>query len=109
LSVIDPAWKREFSRHSPPQGELGPEELRAIATQRIEDLARTLPQADEGRFEVEVVEGVPLRVLVERAAQWPADCVVVGRHGHGPFAERLLGSTTLDLIHHAARDVLVVS
>jgi nucleotide-binding universal stress UspA family protein len=111
LSVIDPAWERERWRQSAPEaasGE-GSEGLHAIAANRLDELARILSQAGERRVEAEVADGVPARVLVQRAAQWPADCVVVGRHGQGTISERLLGSTALDLIHHTARDVLVVS
>jgi universal stress protein E len=111
LSVIDPAWERDLWRHStlqdPPADR--PESLRAIAAHRMDDLARTLVRQGGRRVAAEVADGVPARVLVARAALWPADCVVVGHHGQGALGERLLGSTALDLIHHTARDVLVVS
>ena len=50
----------------------------------------------------------PVAQRDSRAAAWPADCMVVGHHGHGRVADALLGSTALDAIHHAACDVLVV-
>jgi nucleotide-binding universal stress UspA family protein len=112
LHVIDTAWEQEVRR-----GHAGAEPfgetlrtLHARATQRLQALAQELglPPDASAAMDVEVVDAVASRGIVERAAAWPADCVVVGRHGQGLVTETLLGSTALDAIHHAACDVLVV-
>jgi universal stress protein E len=112
LHVIDTAWEQEVWR-----GRAGAEPfgatLRAIharAAQRLQALVQELGLPPEAcaAVDVEVADAVASRGIVERAAAWPADCVVVGRHGQGLVTEALLGSTALDAIHHAACDVLVV-
>jgi nucleotide-binding universal stress UspA family protein len=112
LHVVDTAWEQEVWR-----GRAGAEPfdatLRAIharATRRLQALVQELglPPDACAAVEAEVVDAVASRGIVEHAAAWPADCVVVGRHGQGMVTEALLGSTALDAIHHAACDVLVV-
>ena len=53
-----------------------------------------------------VVHGVPAQVLLEAAAD--ADLLVVGRRGHGEFAEALLGSVSQHCVHHARCPVVIV-
>lgn len=108
LSVVDPAWQRELMRHPAAPGQGGDESLHARAERQLQRLAHDLCLGPGCRVRSEVVEGIPVRVIVDRAAAWPADCVAVGRHGQGTIADRFLGSTSLDLLHHAAADVLVV-
>ena len=67
-----------------------------------------LGQRVQGEISTVVLDATVSRALIEQAATLSADCVAVGRHGQGVLAERLLGSTALDLIHHASSDVLVV-
>jgi nucleotide-binding universal stress UspA family protein len=50
--------------------------------------------------------GSASRVLVDLSSN--AGLVVVGSHGHGALAGTLLGSTSLQLLHHADCPVLVV-
>jgi len=110
LSVIDPTWQREWMRQpaAPALGGDAAESLQARAERQLQRLAHDLCLRPGCRVRSEVVEGVPVRAIVDRAAAWPADCVAVGRHGQGALADRLLGSTSLDLLHHAASDMLVV-
>jgi nucleotide-binding universal stress UspA family protein len=110
LSVIDPAWQRELMRHPAapaPGGEVA-ESLHAKAERQLQRLAHDLCLRPDCRVRSEVAEGVPVRAIVDRAAAWPADCLAVGRHGQGALADRFLGSTSLDLLHHVEADVLVV-
>lgn len=117
LCVIDPAWERERWRRKPAleqdpaqaPASLEPQSLQALAQQQLDRLAQALSARPDTRVVAEVAEAVPVRAIVGQAAFWPADCVVVGRHGQGLLADRLLGSTALDVIHHTTRDVLVVS
>ena len=56
----------------------------------------------------EVISGSPQRVLVEKAAEWGADLIVVGSHGYGFWSRTLLGSVSNSVVHHAPCSVLVV-
>lgn len=75
---------------------------------QLGELARDLARESGHSIDAEVIDATVARGLVEQAARQSADCLAVGRHGQGVLAERLLGSTALDLIHHAEADVLVV-
>ena len=110
LSVVDPAWERELMRHPAVAGQGAGEtgSLHARAEQQLQRLARDLSRRPDCRVCSEVVDGVPVRSIVDRSAAWRADCVAVGHHGQGALADRFLGSTALDLLHHTASDVLVV-
>lgn len=52
--------------------------------------------------------GRTARVIVDAAAEWPADLIVVGSHGYGFWERNLLGSVSNSVVHHAACSVLVV-
>lgn len=52
--------------------------------------------------------GYATSLLMEELQASGADLLVLGRHGASVLDERLLGSVTLNLIHHAPCDVLVV-
>lgn len=52
--------------------------------------------------------GHPAAVLLEELAHAPHDLLVLGRHGKSVLDEQLLGSITLNLLHHAPCDVLLV-
>lgn len=58
------------------------------------------------RAEIEVVSKPPARTLVEMSRQ--ALLVVVGSHGAGGFRGMLLGSTSQQVLHHAAAPVAIV-
>lgn len=55
-----------------------------------------------------VVEGDPRQHIAAAAEDWPADLVVMGARGLGPFKGFLLGSVSTAVIHHAPCSVLVV-
>lgn len=109
LTVVDPRWERALWPSGEAPGTPSPPSIRDEAAQRLDALAAQLSLGGGATPSTEVGDGVRARVLIDRAAAWPADCIVVGRHGQGLLAERWLGSTTLDLIHHGGRDLLVVS
>lgn len=61
------------------------------------------------RVEIELIEHDSVAGgLVTLAARESADLVVLGAHGHGNFAERLLGSTTYRIAHRAPVPVVIV-
>jgi len=53
-------------------------------------------------------EGNPTAAITQIARDEHADLVVVGRRGHGGFAELLLGSVAGSLAHHATVPVVIV-
>lgn len=46
--------------------------------------------------------------IVQEAAGWPADLIVVGSRGHGGLARLLLGSTASHVLHHAPCSIEIV-
>jgi nucleotide-binding universal stress UspA family protein len=78
-----------------------------------ESAAKTLAAAvsevrDPGQVPVRqmVVEGNTVQVLLDAADG--ADLLVVGCRGHGGFAAALLGSVSLNCVHHARCPVVVI-
>jgi nucleotide-binding universal stress UspA family protein len=55
-----------------------------------------------------LVEGPPVRTLLEEAGRLEADMIVVGSHGYGAVARALLGSVSAGVVRHATCPVLVV-
>lgn len=109
LYVVDPQWQHAAQQAGAEQAGGLLATLHGQARQKLDALAAELRGAGAGEIEAAVADARPALGIVEQAAAWPADCVVVGRHGQGLVAETLLGSTALDVIHHSGRDVLVVS
>jgi nucleotide-binding universal stress UspA family protein len=59
-------------------------------------------------IETRVVTGEPRQTIVDVAAEWDADLVVVGARGLGAIASAVLGSVSLAVARHAPCPVLVV-
>ena len=55
-----------------------------------------------------VLHGRPATLIVERAAEFHADLVVIGSRGRGPLTSMLLGSVSAEVVDHAPCPVLVV-
>jgi nucleotide-binding universal stress UspA family protein len=53
-------------------------------------------------------EGIPFGTIVDEAAAWRADIIVVGSHGKGWVDRLLIGSVTEDLLNNLPCAVLVV-
>lgn len=111
ICALDAAWERQVWRASGmlPSVDTGVDALRKALTARLDAVAHDMAGRIGSPVVTELVEAVPARAIVGHAKSAAADCVAVGRHGQGMLADHLLGSTTLDVIHHTARDVLVVS
>ena len=56
----------------------------------------------------ELYEGNPVGAITQIAEKVHADLIVVGRRGHGGFAELVLGSVPHSLSHHASVPVVIV-
>lgn len=108
LCAVDPALERAFPMDAvaPEPTRSQSESMHSLAARQLGQLAQDLSGKTVYPVATQVVDDVPARVIVEQAAMLPADCVVVGHHGHG--SERLLGSMAQHVLQHTARDVLVV-
>jgi nucleotide-binding universal stress UspA family protein len=58
--------------------------------------------------EIDCKVGIPGSSICDRAKQWGADIIVIGRRGHSGLAELLLGSVSNYVVHRAHCSVLVV-
>lgn len=56
----------------------------------------------------DVIEGIPVREILEYADDIDADAIVMGTRGRGGISRMMLGSVTDGVTRHTARDVLVV-
>jgi nucleotide-binding universal stress UspA family protein len=89
------------------------ESQRAAAMQRTEnaiDSARKILEAAglQTSPSISVLVSSPKEVILQEAAEWPADLIVLGSHGHGGFSRFLLGSTSEAVATHAACSVAVI-
>lgn len=55
-----------------------------------------------------LLHGRPATLIVERAAEFRAELVVIGSRGRGPLTSMLLGSVSAEVVDHAPCPVLVV-
>jgi len=59
-------------------------------------------------YRSDVVEESAVHALVHLAERERADLVVLGAHGHGGFADRLLGSVSYTVSHAAPCPVVII-
>jgi nucleotide-binding universal stress UspA family protein len=69
------------------------------------DIWPIIPLVEQGKV---IREGVPFETIVNEAAAWRADVIVVGSHGKGWVDRLLIGSVTEDLLNNLPCAVLVV-
>lgn len=74
--------------------------VEAQAGKTLSDTMAGWPEKYSGTTIVErLIEGDPGRILAEASTE--AQLLVVGRHGHQPISDLLLGSTSRYVAHHA--------
>lgn len=85
-----------------------PIEAREQAQRRLDRSVDEVQEQMPGAPSVErlVQRGLPSEALCAAAAD--ADLIVVGSHGHGAVHDKLVGSTSERVIHHAPCPVVVV-
>jgi len=71
------------------------------------ELRRCLPGRDLD-VTTKILRGAPERSIIEEAAAWGADLIVVGSHGRGFWGRLTLGSVSDAVVHHAPCSVLIV-
>jgi nucleotide-binding universal stress UspA family protein len=76
----------------------------------LADLRRFVAHAagPKRAVEVEVRDGAPARLILQRAAELPADLLVLGSHGRGGFGKWVLGSVAQRVLRKARCPVLTV-
>lgn len=92
-------------------GAVTPQE---VLQEHMKDAERTVARAAErvagsGRsVDTAVRQGDPRAAIVDEAAEWGADLVVIGSHGHTGLTRLLLGSVAQHVVAHAPCSVEVV-
>jgi nucleotide-binding universal stress UspA family protein len=81
------------------------EELRETNREQLEDLRKHLEKAG-GRATVELVEGSPRKVILERVAKGDFSLIAMGTQGKGFFREAFLGSLANEVARQAELPVL---
>lgn len=84
------------------------EEDREVAQRSIDAFVADANHQAAGGVQSFVRHGYSAAVLLDEAQRRDSDLLVVGKHGISVLDERLLGSVTLNVMHHALCDVLVV-
>jgi nucleotide-binding universal stress UspA family protein len=89
------------------------EEQRAAAMQRTEeavDAAREILEAAGLRSSpsISVLAASPKEIILQEAAAWPADWIILGSHGNNGFDRFLIGSTSDAVATHATCSVAVM-
>ncbi len=89
------------------------ESQRAAAMKRTEDAIdfarKTLEAAGLTTSEsISVLDQAPKEIILQEAAAWPADWIVLGSHGSSGLSRFLIGSTSETVATHAACSVEVV-
>ena len=82
------------------------DEGRKAVHQAAERLRQLFPDASVNE---EILEGFVVDALVEYAASWPADIVVIGSHGHRGRNKFTLGSIARSVSSQAHCSVLIVN
>jgi nucleotide-binding universal stress UspA family protein len=81
----------------------------ARAVEAVEAAAERIRSCErEATVTTKVELGRPAQVIVECAAEWGPDLVIVGSHGRGFWGRLSLGSVSDAVVHHAPCSVLVV-
>lgn len=79
-----------------------------IAERGLKRLKRKLSSRSLPGMSTEVVCGSPAESIVERAASWPADLIVLGSHGHSGCRRFMVGSVAETVLKQAPCSVQVV-
>jgi nucleotide-binding universal stress UspA family protein len=85
------------------------QELRRLAPELLAAAAARLSRDDADlRITTKALEGTPRHSIVQEAADWGADLIVLGSHGHGPLRQALLGSVATEVAADAACAVEII-
>lgn len=102
IEPLDISISPEFSEELESAARKKAQEAADHAVSRIRESFHSIA------LDTQISNGAPDLVLIETAAEWKADLIVIGSHGQGFWRRMLLGSITDALVHHAPCSVLVV-
>ncbi len=77
------------------------------AAERREKI-RTQVAGDVLAIETELAGGPPVQAIVDAAARFSADFIVMGSHGHNALYDLVIGSTTHGVLKRAKCPVLII-
>jgi len=84
------------------------EKRRAIASRLMAKVCASVSDGEIGRIESQIEPGYPSNRILESAADWHAELIVLGYQGRGGFDDFLMGSVSKDVAQEADCDVLLV-
>jgi nucleotide-binding universal stress UspA family protein len=85
------------------------QELRRLAPELLSAAAARLKRDHPGlAITTKTLEGMPRQLIVQEAADWGADLIVLGSHGHAPLRQALLGSVAMGVAADAACAVEII-
>jgi nucleotide-binding universal stress UspA family protein len=88
------------------------ESVKAGIKQRMEQLCtkecNNATSCENAVSSIHVVDGYPVRVILDTAKDCSADLIIMGERGHSKVGEAIMGSTTRKVLHSASQPVLVI-
>ena len=90
-------------------GTVSTGDLRALGPEvAVLAYVRELAAAEGVPVETALLNGEPARAILDEAADWPADLIVVGRAGRHHVGEHYIGADVKHVLEFADRPVVVV-
>ncbi|MBI1343616.1 MAG: universal stress protein [Terrimonas sp.] len=71
-------------------------------------LAAVIQYLDDRRIEPRVLEGKTADMILQFAAEWKADMIVMGEQSHNGLEKLLMGSVVSDVMRHSAIPLMIV-
>jgi nucleotide-binding universal stress UspA family protein len=78
-----------------------------VAFEIVRDAKTKLEKKFGCHVRTEVATGTPKHLIVERAADWEVDVIILGSHGYGLWERVLLGSVSTFVAQHAKSTVVI--
>ena len=108
LHVIEVYPLRSASKQLAPELAIASEEHRHHADALLARTSKALRDAGFDRVTTAVGQGDPKVVVLDTAAEWNADLIVLGSHGEKDWSRFLMGSVSEAVVRHAQCSVQVV-
>ena len=108
LHVIEVYPLRSADKQLAPELAIASEEHRHHADALLARTSKALRDAGFDRVTTAVGQGDPKVVVLDTAAEWNADLIVLGSHGEKDWSRFLMGSVSEAVVRHAQCSVQVV-
>jgi nucleotide-binding universal stress UspA family protein len=108
LHVIEVYPLRSAGKQLAPELAVASEEHRHHADALLVRTSKALRDAGFDRVTTAVGQGDPKVVVLDTAAEWNADLIVLGSHGEKDWSRFLMGSVSEAVVRHAQCSVQVV-